>query len=403
MTTSGRRILVVSPYVPAPWFGFGTRVYELVRQLATRHDVTVLCPAAPEEEADLERLRALGVKVHAVRAAEPGRAARRLDQMVSLLSPLPFHVREHRTAAMQGAIASTMAAEPFDIVQLEGSQLCGFSFPGPACIVLDEHNIEYEVLQRMARGERTRLRRFFSAIEQRKFRRLEQLWWRKLDGIAVTSDRELPVVRRHASETPAVVVPNSVDPEHFTPGNAEPEPGSILFMGTLKYRPNVDAVTFLLDEVLPGVRRSCPAAALTIVGDGEEDDLQRFRRPGIVVTGRVPDVRPYLAGAAVTVVPVRIGGGTRLKVVEALAMGKAVVSTTLGCEGLAIRSGEHVLLADDAQSFAAAITRLLDDPQEGSRLGLAGRSLVVERYSWAHACSRLEELYDSIGGAQLQD
>jgi len=196
MTTSGRRILVVSPYVPAPWFGFGTRVYELVRQLATRHDVTVLCPAAPEEEADLERLRALGVKVHAVRAAEPGRAARRLDQMVSLLSPLPFHVREHRTAAMQDAIASTMAAEPFDLVQLEGSQLCGFSFPGPACIVLDEHNIEYEVLQRMARGERTRLRRFFSAIEQRKFRRLEQLWWRKLDGIAVTSDRELPVVRR---------------------------------------------------------------------------------------------------------------------------------------------------------------------------------------------------------------
>jgi glycosyltransferase involved in cell wall biosynthesis len=321
--------------------------------------------------------------------------------MASLLSPLPFHVREHRTAAMQDAIASTMAAEPFDIVQLEGSQLCGFSFPGPGCIVLDEHNIEYEVLQRMAKGERTHLRRFFSAIEQRKFRRLEQLWWRKLDGIAVTSDRELPVVRRHAPETPAAVVPNAVDPQHFTPGEAGPEPGSILFMGTLKYRPNVDAVTFLLDDVLPDVWQRCPDAVLTIVGDGEEADLERFRRPGVVVTGRVPDVRPYLAGAAVTVVPVRIGGGTRLKVVEALAMRKAVVSTTLGCEGLAVRSGEHVLLADDAQSFAAAITRLLDDPQEISRL--AGRSLVVERYSWAHASSRLEELYDLIGEAQLQD
>src|SRR6267154_41915 len=266
MTTSGRRILVVSPYVPAPWFGFGTRVYELVSQLATRHDVTVLCPAAPEEEADLERLRALGVKVHAVRAAEPGRAARRLDQMVSLLSPLPFHVREHRTAAMQDAIASTMAAERFDIVQLEGSQLCGFSFPDTACIVLDEHNIEYEVLQRMATGERTRLRR------------LEQLWWTRVAGIAVTSDRELPVIRRHAPHTPAVVVPNAVDAEHFTPGNHEPNPGSILFMGTLKYRPNVDAVTLLLNEVLPDVRRSSPDAVLTIVGDGEGADLERFRR-----------------------------------------------------------------------------------------------------------------------------
>ena len=396
MTTSGRHILLMSPYVPAPWFGFGTRVYELVRQLATRHVVTVLCPAAPEEEADVERLRSLGVKVHAVARPEPVRSARRLDQVVSLLSPLPFHVREHRTAAMQEAITSLIAAEQFDIVQLEGSQLCGFCFPGTACIVLDEHNIEYEVLQRMATGERTRVRRLFSAVEHRKFRRLERLWWTRVAGIAVTSDRELPVVRHHAPHTAAAVVPNAVDSEHFTPGNQEPNPGSILFMGTLKYRPNIDAVTFLLDEVLADVRGSCPDAVLTIVGDGEGADLERFRRPGVVVTGRVPDVRPYLAGAAVTVVPVRIGGGTRLKVVEALAMGKAVVSTSLGCEGLAVRSGENVLLADDAGGFAGAIVRLLAEPQEARRMGLAGRKLVVEHYSWARACAALEELYDSI-------
>src|SRR5437879_6239199 len=386
----------MSPYVPAPWFGFGTRVYELVRQLAMRHTVTVVCPAAPEEEGDVERLRSLGVEVRAVEARKPGGPVRRLDQVVSLLSPLPFHVREHRNAAMQDAIAWSMAAERFDIVQLEGSQLCGFSFPGTARIVLDEHNIEYEVLERMATGERTRLRRLFSEVEHRKFRRLEQLWWCKVAGIAVTSDRELPVVRRHAPHTAAAVVPNAVDSEHFTPGNHEPNPGSILFMGTLKYRPNIDAVTFLLDGVLPDVRRSCPDAVLTLVGDGEGADLERFRRPGVVVTGRVPDVRPYLAGAAVTVVPVRIGGGTRLKVVEALAMGKAVVSTSLGCEGLAVRSGEHVLLADDASGFAGAIVRLLAEPQDARRMGLAGRKLVVEHYSWARACAVLEGLYDSI-------
>ncbi|HEY2666013.1 MAG TPA: glycosyl transferase family 1, partial [Actinomycetota bacterium] len=121
MTTSGRHILLVSPYVPAPWFGFGTRVYELVRQLAQRHVLTVLCPAAPEDEADVERLRSLGVKVYEVVKAEPVGSARRLDQVLSLLSPLPFHVREHRSAAMQEAIVSSMAAERFDIVQLEGS------------------------------------------------------------------------------------------------------------------------------------------------------------------------------------------------------------------------------------------------------------------------------------------
>src|SRR5260370_15723296 len=163
----------------------------------------------------------------------------------------------------------------------------------------------------MRTGGRTRLRRLFSAVEHRKFRRLEQLWWAKVAGIAVTSDRELPVIRRHAPHTPAVVVPNAVDAEHFTPGNHEPNPGSILFMGTLKYRPNVDAVTFLLNEVLPDVRRSSPDAVLTIVGDGEGADLERFRRPGVVVTSRVPDVRPYLAGAAVPGVPAGLGGGTR--------------------------------------------------------------------------------------------
>jgi glycosyltransferase involved in cell wall biosynthesis len=393
---TGRQILVVSPHVPAPWFGSGTRVYQLVRQLTMRHQVTVVCPAAPGEEADVERLRSLGVKVHAVASNKLGRSVRRFDQMVSLVSPLPFHVREHRTAAMQDAIASTMAAEAFDVVQLEGSQVCCFSFPGSASVVLDEHNIEYEVLQRMSEGERTRLRRFFSAIEHRKFRRLEQRWWRKVDGVAVTSDRELPVVRDHAPQTATAVVPNAVDPAYFTPGKEDPEAASILFMGTLNYRPNVDAVTFLLDEVLPEVQRHRPDAVLTVVGDGDEADLNRFRRPGVVVTGRVPDVRPYLARAAVTVVPVRIGGGTRLKVVEALAMGKAVVSTTLGCEGLAVRSGEHVLLADEPAGFASAIIGLLAEPQEGRRMGLAGRKLVVEHYSWAGACAILEELYDSI-------
>ena len=132
MTRTGRQILVVSPHVPAPWFGSGTRIYQLVRQLAMRHQVTVVCPAAPGEEVDVEQLRSLGVKVQAVASSKLGRPARRLDQMVSLVSPLPFHVREHRTAAMREAVASTMAAETFDVVQLEGSQVCCFSFPGSA-------------------------------------------------------------------------------------------------------------------------------------------------------------------------------------------------------------------------------------------------------------------------------
>jgi glycosyltransferase involved in cell wall biosynthesis len=297
---------------------------------------------------------------------------------------------------MQEAITALAGDGRFDIVQLEGSQLCSFDIPDTAAVVIDEHNIEYEVLQRMAEGERTALRRLFSAVEYRKFRTLEQRWWRRADAVAVTSEREVPTVSRHAPETAVGVVPNAVDPDEFVPGG-DPNPDSVLFMGTLGYRPNIDAVEWLLGEVLPELRRLHPDASLTIVGHGEQQDLARFRQPGVEVTGRVPDVRPYLEKAAVTVAPLRIGGGTRLKVVEALAMGKAVVSTRLGCEGLNVVDGEHGLVGDDAPAFASAVAGLLTNPGQCRRLGEAGRALVVEHYSWATACRLLQDLYDSIG------
>lgn len=170
----------------------------------------------------------------------------------------------------------------------------------------------------------------------------------------------------------------------------------MMFMGTLDYRPNVDAVQYLLDEILPAVRAIRPGATVTIVGQGEPRMLQRFRRPGVTVTGRVADVRPYLARAAVVVVPVRIGGGTRLKVVEALSMEKAVVSTTLGCEGLAVTPGTHLLVGDGVESFAGAVAQVLADPDQARGLGSAGRALVLEHYSWERSINRLEELYDKL-------
>ncbi len=392
-----RKILVIAPVVPAPWFGAGTRNFQLIRHLAAVNEVSVLTYASSDEAPAVERLKGIVNHVRVVGRTETARSARRLDQFASLLAPTPFHIRELHSRDMQEAINSEVGNGRFDIVQVEGSQLCSFEIPCGVAVVLDEHNVEYEVLHRMAEGERTPLRRAFSAVEYRKFRRVEQQWWRRADGVAVTSERELPTVERHAPGTKVVVVPNAVDPDEFKAHGGDPDPGSVLFFGTLGYRPNIDAVEWLLDNVLPELLLLHPGATVTVVGHGEEHDLDRFRRPGVLVTGRVPDVRPYLQRAAVTATPVRIGGGTRLKVLEALAMGKAVVSTTLGCEGLDVAHGEHVLVADDATGFAAAIARLLADPSEGARLGTAGRRLVVQKYSWNIATRSLEALYDMIG------
>lgn len=387
---------MLSAFVPAPLFGSGTRVYELVRALARRHQVTVVTYPFDSDDGYAEGLRHQGVTVHVIDRTKPSSLRRRFDQLLSVASPMPFHVRELRSPAMQQALDGLVTGGSFDVVQIEGSQLCSLRVPSGPVLVLDEHNVEYEVLRRMSEGERTALRRFFSALEYRKFRRTEVRSWRRVGGVAVTSERELQEVTRQAPAAVTAVVPNAVDPDHFRPDHTVEAPGSMLFMGTLDYRPNVDAVEYLVEEILPEVKGIRPDATLTIVGQGEPRILQRFRHPGVTVTGRVPDVRPYLARAAAAVVPVRIGGGTRLKVVEALSMEKAVVSTSLGCEGLAVTPGTHLLVADTGAGFAAAVGRVLTDAGEARRLGSAGRALVLERYSWARSAARLEELYDAL-------
>ena len=397
-------ILIVSTQFPyPPHFGFATRVYQLARQLTTRHRVMVLSYARPDERGGVAEL-ARQMPVRVVERDPGSMRAKRMAQLVSVGSMAPFACRAVHTAAMQEAITEVCSREDFDVIQLESSLLCAFSFPAGPRIVLDEHNIEYEVFQRMCEGERSLPRRAFNRLESERFRRFEQRWWARVDGCAVTSDRERPIVCAHAPDKPVAVVPNGVDLDYFHPAHTDVEPKSIVFNGILAYRPNFDAAYHLVDDIWPVVRQRCPQARLTIVGRGDPADLRRLRRPGVEVTGEVPDIRPYLASAAVVAVPVRIGGGTRLKVVEGQAMGKAMVSTSLGCEGVAVRDGEHLLIGDDAASFADRVLELFGDPDRRFDLGLAGRRLIEMEYSWEQAGERLEALHAAaVAGAGATD
>ena len=390
------KVLLVSAHFPfPPRSGVKMRNYQLLRQVARRHDVTLLCYAWPEDRDGVGPLRE-ELPVRIVERGERSRIARRWAQLRSLASVQPFAARLACARDMQRALDELCARESFDIVQLETSVLCALAVPTNVKVVLDSHNIEYEVFQRMGGGEAAVARRAFNRLEYERFRRFEQRCWRHVDGCAVTSDREEPIIRAHAPDTPTAVVPNAVDLDAFAPSAASVEPATVVFNGTLEYRPNVDAAQHLVEEIWPLVLNSYPEARLTVVGRGQEADLRRLRRPGVTVTGEVPDVRPYLRRAAVVAVPVRIGGGTRLKVVEGLACGKAIVSTSLGCEGIAVRDGEHLLIADDAQAFAARLLELFNDPVLGEALGATGRGLVERRYSWELAGDRLEELYARV-------
>jgi glycosyltransferase involved in cell wall biosynthesis len=390
------KILIVSGQFPYPtWSGFSTRVYQLARQLATRHDVTLLSYAFAHERDGVTALAAR-IPVRAVQRTAPSAIGKRAMQALTIMSGQPYFCRDVYSREMQRAIDELCAAERFDVIQLESSILCTFRFPPGARLVIDEHNVESEVFRRMCEGERSASRRLFNRAEYRRFRRFEQASWQCADACVVTSERELPSVRAGAPDTPVAVVPNSVDLAHFVPAGSRPEPRSIVFNGILTYRPNVDAVRYLVDDIWPLVRERYPDAKLTLVGRSEGVDTRPLMVPGVELLGEVPDIRPPIQRAAVVVVPVRIGGGTRLKVVEGLAMGKAIVSTTLGCEGLAVRDREHLLIADDPAAFASRIFELFENPERSDELGRAGRRLVEARYSWELAGERLESLYRQI-------
>jgi glycosyltransferase involved in cell wall biosynthesis len=389
-------ILIVSAQFPyPPRSGFATRVYQLARQLNTRHRVTLLSYVLPQERDGVDAL-SRELSVLTVTRDLVGVTAKRTAQVASIASSRPYSCRAIHTQEMQNAINELCAGGSVDAIQIESSLLCAFTFPPGIPLILDEHNIEYEVFRRMCDGERGLPRRGFNRVEHARFRRFEQRWWRRVDGCVVTSDREVPVVRSHAPATPVVAVPNCVDLEYFSPSRAPTTPRTLMFNGILTYRPNLDAAYHLVDEVWPLIRARYPEAQLTLVGRTPEAERRRLTRPGVVVAGEVPDIRPHLRRAAVIAVPVRIGGGTRLKVVEGLAMGKAMVSTKLGCEGVAVRDGEHLLIADGARAFASRIIDLFEDPALGFALGQSGRALVEREYSWDLAGNRLLALYDEV-------
>ena len=177
------------------------------------------------------------------------------------------------------------------------------------------------------------------------------------------------------------------------------DPGTILFFGAINYFPNADGVTYFVDEVFPRIRDRRPDATFRVLGPGAGPDVLARRGNGVDIVGMVDDVNPHIDRAAVVVVPLRIGGGTRLKIVEALAKGKAVVSTKLGAEGIDVVDGEHLLLADDPRDIADRVEQVLGDPELARRLGDAGRQLAEERYSWSVVTNRLEQFFDELRAA----
>ncbi len=310
----------------------------------------------------------------------------------SWLSRYPVDLCKWRVPAVRRRVERWIAERAFDAIIADfltaGVQIpMGRGVP----VVLFEHNVEHLIWKRLADVEQRWWRRALFEIEWRKLRRREMAVCKQATLTVAVSEADS---RRLAKLAPAgsfASIPTGVDIDYFKPAGRSEVPGRVVFSGSMDWHPNEDAVIYFTEAILPRIRAQVPHVSLTVVGRNPSARLREFaERTGIHVTGTVEDVRPYLDEAEVSVVPLRAGSGTRLKIFEALAMGHAVVSTTVGAEGLALTPGRDVVLADDPEEFARAVVFLLTNPHERKAIGDAGRQLVETHYSWERVATDFE-------------
>ena len=412
------------------------RTWNLMRHLARRHEITYLAFAEPNHtQGVIDAMHQVAARVETIPRVDPPKGSWRFyqDAALHLADPLPYAVGKYRSRAYRHRVDALLARDAFDLL------VCDFLVPAvnlpwrlPCPAVIFTHNVESEIWRRHADTEASVLKRLLYRTQHRRMldRELVPTYTflredvivtlgqdglvantakyaagqpiiavnpdpERFDGVLAVSDADRDTFEHlypGSLRKPAHVVPTGVDTEFFAPKPSAAASRRLVFTGSMDWLPNEDAMVFFVREVLSLIRAEEPDVTLSIVGRAPTPAVRKLaREPGVHVTGAVDDVRPYVDEAAVYVVPLRIGGGTRLKIFEAMAMGKAVVSTTVGAEGLPVVDGTHMMLADDPRSFARETVALIRDLDRRRQLERAARALVVSKYDWSAVAGELEQ------------
>lgn len=384
-------------------FGGRIRSYQILRQLKERQHITFLAldelNAGPElRAAAAEYCHELVVVPH--RKAPAFSPIFWLDLARNLGSGVPYFVMAYESAPMRRAIAEALRDGRHDLV------VCDFlstsvnlpDAPGPPRLLF-QHNVESEIWRRLSAAQTGAAQRAYLAGQWHKARRFEAAACRRFDHVITVSAADRAFLMREFGATAVSDVPTGVDADYFRPGPPErTRPGRLVFTGAMDWLPNQEAMLHFVRDILPRIRRARADTTLTIVGRHPMPELTRVCRdlPGVKLTGRVDDTRPWMEEAAVIVVPLRVGGGTRLKIYEAMAMDKPVVSTRVGAEGLPLTDGREIVLADTPEEFAAAVVRLLENPAEAQALGRRAGARVRAEMGWPRAAARFEAIAAAV-------
>lgn len=440
------RLLFLTPQLPyPPRQGATLRNFNLIRELARNHSVDLITLLAPGESLAADnRLHTLCGRIAAIPQPVRTRTQRALE---TLASPLPDMARRLDTPALHTTLRAWLrdvGAEPYAVIQFEGIEMTPYlataqailrenaaSSPAPA-LVFDNHNCEYLLQKRNALNDLRVPSRIvagiYSTIQWWKLRRYERQVCLLADATLAVSGPDAAALAALTQNRAAIhVIPNGITPngiqteehaaEQFAQpgaeqaGNTSHKPITLVFTGKMDYRPNVDAVLWFAHHVLPRLLDDYPQLRFQIVGMNPHPRVAALRHapeiaPHIEVTGSVEDIQPYIQDATVFVIPLRVGGGTRFKVLEALIAGRPTVSTALGVEGIGVVHGEHLLIADTPVDFATAVTRLLEDQRaQGGNLcralGHKARNFVAQNYAWSSIAPQLDTVYQGLRAGRV--
>jgi glycosyltransferase involved in cell wall biosynthesis len=404
--TARPRLLFLAQSLPyPPHSGVANRTFNVLRQLQVAYDVDLVAFSRVNHQPDALARAAAKRALDEVAAfvAEPATipnehsTVRKLwDHLRCVVTGRAYTYYEYRSRAFASRLQAVCRTRTHDLVHMDSLDLHGWlpDLP-PVPVACTHHSIESELLRLRAPFKPALLGRYLMLLAER-LERVERALCPRLALNVMMSDIDAQRLRALAPGAPTVVVPNGTDTEYFRP-NGGGSPGRIAFVGPTYSFPNKDAVEFLLQDIWPLVRAADHSASLRLIGRNAPADQARYQAaPGVTPLGYVPDIRPPLSEARCCVVPIRIGGGTRLKILDAWAMGKAVVSTSVGCEGLDVVDGENILVRDDPAAFAEAVLEVVRNDRLRARLESQARRTAVETYSWDVVGRSIRGAYDAL-------
>ncbi len=393
----GMRVLWIKSDFPLPAdTGGKIRTKHLLVELAKRAEVTFLCYVTPDHEQKyLDEMRGYGIKVEAVVRKEENKQGIgfQLRVLSKLLSPRPYIVNKYITAEMIAKVEELATPERCDIV------LCDFlemawcrDYVGKVPSVLFEHNVETMIWRRYHEVEANPLKRLYFGYEKQRMAKYEADACQRFDHVLTVSEFDGEKLKQEFGLRGYTVLPTGVDIDYFAPQRGEVAK-RLVFCGSMDWMPNIDGFWWFYRDVYPLVREQVAEISFSVVGRRPGPDIVGVAESdeSVLVSGTVEDVRPHVAAGQLYIVPLRVGGGTRIKIYEAMAMKKCVVATSVGAEGLPLVDGEHIVLADTAQDFADRIKELLRDDVKRNKIAESGYRLVTENYGWGRAATILHD------------